>query len=301
MRFSLTTIIASLAIMAELAEASAIMMTPRSNHALAARRIARKKRCIARGPNSSNNAQNAPSNSVQAAPAPAPTQHTPPPAPAPAPQGNTAGITSAPDNRCGKNATPNVQSWTGPNGSADYLTCGIRDSGWEPPMMTLDNAVIKSLDEILSMPGNPLAPCTNLLGDFNAVAASHGVPAALLAAIALQESTCRSGVIGRNGEVGLMQLTPDKCVNDGRCWYDRGNIEMGAEVFKNFLNAAGGNMLLALGNYNGWVKFMTVADANNKPTCGQRNNLDYLMNVMNGYLQGVDPASVNMGTFFNLC
>ena len=87
--------------------------------------------------------------------------------------------------------------------------------------MTLDNAVIKSLDEILSIPGNPLSACNNLLNDFNAVSASHNVPAALLASIALQESTCRSGVIGPNGEVGLMQLTPDKCVNDGRCWNDR--------------------------------------------------------------------------------
>lgn len=56
-----------------------------------------------------------------------------------------------------------------------------------------------------------------------------------------------------------------------------------------------------MGWYNGWYKGLTVEKANNYPICAQHNNLDYLQNVFNGYLQGVDPYSLNMGIYHNTC
>lgn len=47
----------------------------------------------------------------------------------------------------------------------------------------------------------------------------RSVPPILLAAIALQESSCNPDTVGGNGEQGLMQLTVDKCGNSpgGNC------------------------------------------------------------------------------------
>lgn len=47
----------------------------------------------------------------------------------------------------------------------------------------------------------------------------YTVPPIILAAIALQESTCNPSTVGGNGEQGLMQLTVDKCSNapGGNC------------------------------------------------------------------------------------
>lgn len=46
---------------------------------------------------------------------------------------------------------------------------------------------------------------------FEKVGADTGLPAILLASFALQESTCNPNTMGGGGEVGLMQITPDKC------------------------------------------------------------------------------------------
>jgi hypothetical protein len=106
------------------------------------------------------------------------------------------------------------------------------------------------------------------------------VPAILLASIALQESTCNPNTVGKNGEQGLMQVTPEKCngAPGGNCrdvvrtvpllflcqsclniirYFQYFNIGVGADYFRTVLDANGGNALLALGNYNGWKKGMT--------------------------------------------
>jgi hypothetical protein len=56
-----------------------------------------------------------------------------------------------------------------------------------------------------------------------------------------------------------------------------------------------------MGNYNGWWAGMTEFDANNYPECARHNNLDYLQNVFNGFLQGVNPYDTGMGIFHNTC
>jgi soluble lytic murein transglycosylase-like protein len=148
------------------------------------------------------------------------------------------------------------------------------------------------------MPGNPFGPCQDLVGSFNSWGGQTGIPAILLASIAMQESTCNPGATGPNGEIGLMQITPDKC--QGNCWDAYTNIGIGAQYLKSRIDANGGNLAQAMGEYNGWFPGMTEYDANNKGSCGARNNLDYLQHVFNGYCQGVDPNVLQMGTFNNI-
>lgn len=68
------------------------------------------------------------------------------------------------------------------------------------------------------MDGNPFGPCREHLNAFNTMSGETGIPAVLLASIAMQESTCRAYVTGPNGEIGLMQITPDKCGGVGDCF-----------------------------------------------------------------------------------
>jgi len=94
----------------------------------------------------------------------------------------------------------------------------------------------------------------------------------------------------------MMQITPDKCTGD--CYDPWNNINIGSNYFMNVYNGAQ-NLPLAIGQYNGWFAMMTEYDANNK-CCSCRNNLDYIHNVLNGFMQGISPESIGMGKYFNL-
>lgn len=78
----------------------------------------------------------------------------------------------------------------------------------------------------------------------------------MLMSFAMQESTCNPNAVGGNGERGMMQITPDKCggAPGGNCKDPVFNIGKGAEYFTSQLQANGGNVLLAIGQYNGWSK-----------------------------------------------
>jgi soluble lytic murein transglycosylase-like protein len=99
-----------------------------------------------------------------------------------------------------------------------------------------------------------------------------------------------------------MQVTGEKCPSqDDSCLDPNTNIMIGAQYFARTVDQNGGNLAQAMGMYNGWVPFGTTEyTANNVATCGQRNNLDYLHMVFNGFMQGRNPRdSPAMGTFFN--
>ena len=56
-----------------------------------------------------------------------------------------------------------------------------------------------------------------------------------------------------------------------------------------------------MGQYNGWTVGMTVADATaaaSEGDCTAQNNLDYLTQVVNGWMQGKDGTT--LGSYFNL-
>lgn len=92
----------------------------------------------------------------------------------------------------------------------------------------------------------------------------------------MQESSCNAETVGGAGEQGLMQLTKDKCggAPDGNCKdpvsyllnliyfaelviNKEYNIRTGTEFFSTTLKNNDGNLLLTLGNYNGWPEGMT--------------------------------------------
>ena len=57
-----------------------------------------------------------------------------------------------------------------------------------------------------------------------------------------------------------MQISKDKCggAPNGNCQDVDFNIRTGTKFFADTLNGNGGNLLLTLGNYNGWPKRMTI-------------------------------------------
>lgn len=98
----------------------------------------------------------------------------------------------------------------------------------------------------------------------------------------------------------MLQLTPDKCAN-ANC-YDAGtNIMMGAKYFKSEVDRFGGNVLEALGAYNGWSSSMTFASATSQQYgCHSQNNLDYANSMLNGFFMGKDGHDKKFRIYDNL-
>lgn len=93
-----------------------------------------------------------------------------------------------------------------PNGQEAWLNCGIDAGGWNPPNLTIDQ--IKYVD--LSADG-VFAPCAQYFDKLNSIGASNNLPPIMLAAIAMQESTCNPQTTGGAGESGMMQLGSENC------------------------------------------------------------------------------------------
>jgi hypothetical protein len=120
----------------------------------------------------------------------------------------------------------------------------------------------------------------------------------MLASFAMQESTCNPGVTGGGGEAGLMQIAPPNCEAGHNCWDVDYNINRGAQLFRQMIDANGGNVLAAIGAYNGWQKGMTYDSATAarwSGHCRNQNNLDYLYQFTNGWMQNKNAYS--MGTY----
>ncbi|KAF9653817.1 lysozyme-like protein [Thelephora ganbajun] len=225
-----------------------------------------------------------------------------PPTNDPAP--NTSGLITVQDYRCGPNgATQQVTQTTGPNGSIDWLNCGVESDGWNPPFLHVSDLVTVDLDGAIAQ-GGPFTACTPYIWAFKQFGGEFGLPPILLASIALQESTCNPGTVGGAGEQGLMQLTRDKCGDapGGNCQDVGYNVRTGAKYFSDQLAANGGNFLMTLGGYNGWVKGMNVDYATRMrwSFCRAQNNLDYLFQTVNGWLLGKNAYSMHLGKYFNL-
>jgi hypothetical protein len=233
-----------------------------------------------------------------------PTATSPSPAASSGINGPTNGtaVIQATSPQCGSpNANPDPQPTGGPNGDENWLNCGVDGSGWVPPPVTLDNLIYRDLSVVLQEDGNPFSACSDYLSIFQDMEAQTGVPTIFLASISLQESGCNPNVTGGAGEIGMMQITPEKCPQNGDCYDPTTNIDIGAQYFQTVINdQCNGNVACAMGAYNGWVPGLTVAAANDYSTCAQHNNLDYLEFVFNWYLQGQTPPS-NAGIYHNTC
>ncbi|KAI0923552.1 hypothetical protein AcV5_009058 [Taiwanofungus camphoratus] len=219
----------------------------------------------------------------------------------------TSGVINV-QSSCGPiGATTNITSTSGPNGDIDWLNCGVGDGGWRPPYVQVSDIIAKDLNEAIQEPGSPFKACEAYVSLFQLYARQFDVPAILIASLAMQESSCNAETVGGAGEQGLMQLTKDKCggAPNGNCKDPEYNIRTGTEFFSTTLKNNDGNLLLTLGNYNGWPEGMTFGEATaaaNGPCCRCQNNLDYLQQTLNGWAQNVNPYSSNprIGKYFNL-
>ncbi|BEI82533.1 hypothetical protein CcaverHIS002_0304010 [Cutaneotrichosporon cavernicola] len=197
------------------------------------------------------------------------------------------------DGTCGPcPSTPNE-----PNGAQWWLDCGLDDGGWAPPHITLDQVVYTDLT------GEGIfAPCTQFFDQFYRYGGEFGIPPIMLAAIALQESTCRPWLVGGIGEQGLMQLLGVNCdgAPGGNCQDVDFNIRRGAEYLRGRIDAHGGSLLAGLGAYNGWRVGITAGEVyqmKNDGRCWAQPNLDYMHQMLNGWLQG--KAGYELGKWFN--
>jgi len=208
--------------------------------------------------------------------------------------------------RCGSNgATTETTHTTGPNGKLDWLNCGLTDGGWNPPFVRVSDVVSVDLKTALKSSSSPFHACADFVDIFYAAADKYGLKPIMIAAFALQESTCNPATVGGGGEQGLMQITKDKCggAPGGNCrdpWF---NIMTGSKYFSEVLDSNGGNLLMSIGNYNGWSKGLTVAKATAArytSCCRCQNNLDYLFQWMNGWILNQNAYAMDLGKYHNL-
>jgi len=212
--------------------------------------------------------------------------------------GNTAETVQA--SGCGgPGAQPTPGKDAGPNGAEWWLNCGVdSNGGWHPPTITADQVISKKLDDVID--GSVFSPCKAHLQYFNQYGKQYNIPPIMLASFALQESSCNANIKGGDG-IGLMQITSDKCggAPGGNCADPSFNIKTGAAYFRTVVDSHNGNLVQSVGEYNGWDIGMTVAKAKEMPGgCVTQRNLDYLHQLFNGWLQGVDGSE--MGTYNNL-
>ncbi|KAL7413362.1 glycoside hydrolase family 23 protein [Mrakia frigida] len=119
----------------------------------------------------------------------------------------------------------------------------------------------------------------------------------------MQESTCNPSAVGGGGEQGMFQITVDKCggAPNGDCKEVNFNMRTAMKYFSDTLASNGGDAFLSMGQYNGWQRGMTFASATAaqySSCCRCQNNLDYLHQLTNGWMQGFNGN--NFGTYFNL-
>lgn len=189
-------------------------------------------------------------------------------------------------NSCGDSQASNND----PNGAKWWLNCGLDGgNGWNPANIKLSDIKVISDDEAAK--SDTFAPCAKYINEFKSAHQSTGIPVAILMSIAMQESTCNPSVTGGRGEIGMMQITPDKCGDASNCYDTEFNIKKGGQYLADTIDSFGGNFVEALGQYNGWTKGMQGSGS-----CGpQGQNLDYINGNLNKWFQGKNGYGDNSG------
>ncbi|KAG9003254.1 hypothetical protein FRB94_007736 [Tulasnella sp. JGI-2019a] len=236
-------------------------------------------------------------------------------------EGPEGGLITVQSPKCGPNgAVSQVNVAAGPNGNIKWIDCGISstnssgDKGWTPPTVRIQEMVYMNLSTALNQSTTVFSACDQYLANFTSVSAAKGIPAIMMASFAMQESGCNPKATGQGGEVGMFQLSPDKCTGVSDCFDAATNMNIAADYIQSQLDSVNGNVFLMIGNYNGWVEgmtFETATAAANTTCCHCQNNLDYVHQVVNGWYQNLDStmygadgkklsSATSLGTFNNL-
>lgn len=212
-----------------------------------------------------------------------------------------AGLAAAatnPDAQGACDPTQGGNNACGPNGSEAWLNTGLESSGWNPPFLDINNLTHVSAEEFYNGPGGA---CRQYDDNFKSSGQKYNIHPAILAFIAMQESSCDATAGG--GTPGLMQCSPDNCVNGrGDCqWPVQDNVDCGAHYLRLQLDKSGGNAIRAIGSYNGWftaddhtglngglgiTSWYPCSDEGRRN--GDPQNLNYIHETLNGWFQGKD-------------
>lgn len=220
--------------------------------------------------------------------------------------GSSGNVINAPSGKCGPSgAVAKTTKTAGPNGSINYLNCGVNGAGWTPPSLQMQDLVVVPLADAVKSPNSPFKPCAPYIPIFQKYGQAYGIQDIFLASFAMQESSCNPATIGGAGEQGLMQITKEKCTGapGGNCLDPDFNIHTGAKYFSQTLAGNNGDVLKSLGQYNGWYPGLTVAKATaaaDTSCCRCQNNLDYLHQFLNGWCQNINAYDQGLGEYFNL-
>lgn len=186
----------------------------------------------------------------------------------------------------------------GPNGSEEWLNTGVKGNGWSPPFLDINKLSHISLEDYYKGVGKG---CKKYDQNFKSSGKKYNIDPAILAFIAMQESSCNADAGGPTP--GLMQCDPGNCQNGKRsCQYPiQDNVDCGAHVLRAALDRSKGNAVHALGSYNGWFTAGDGTGLNGgkglteKYPCskegkahGVPQNLNYLHETLNGWFQGYD-------------
>ena len=76
------------------------------------------------------------------------------------------------------------------------------------------------------------------------------------------------------------------------CWDPDYNIRRGAQLFSQMVDSNGGNCIAAIGSYNGWYSGMTTGSVYGAAVCSQQQNMDYLFQFTNGWMQNKNAYSM---------
>ncbi|KIJ49608.1 glycoside hydrolase family 23 protein [Sphaerobolus stellatus SS14] len=203
-------------------------------------------------------------------------------------------------------ATETITTTSGPNGDIGWLTCGINGTGWKPSYASVQDIITADLSSVLAKGNTPFEACNTYLDIINKYAAQYQVPPILVASFAMQESGCNPTAQGQGGEQGMMQISQDKCggAPNGNCKDPDFNVHQGTKFLANTLSKNNGNILLTIGQYNGWYAGMTYQQATaaaQTSCCHCQQNLDYLFQMMNGWLLNRNPLTPpRLGVYFNV-
>ncbi|KAL6863337.1 hypothetical protein ACO1O0_003586 [Amphichorda felina] len=209
------------------------------------------------------------------------------------------------------NPTQGGDGACGPNGSEQWLNTGIDGDGWEPPFLDINNLTHISLEEYYNGVGSG---CAQYDEYFQSSGSKYDIDPAILAFIAMQESSCNADADGPTP--GLMQCEPANCQNgQDNCQYPiQDNVDCGAWVLRSALDNADGNAVRALGSYNGWFTAADNTGLNGGRgltegyPCSQEGqdhgvpqNLDYIHETLNGWFQGYDMygSDSGLGGYYN--